>query len=959
MSLSAATDKFKAPILHRTNLSSWIEHGKDYIHALDCDEAADIWQAYIFDPTLPANANLPDPADHDYQTCTNAVQRKLRTQHNKAWRFLRAHLSVKLFNTTKKLPMSVPKLLRHLKAQWVDANSVSDRNAMRETFNAMKLSMFDDVEDFVTAFDAHVQIMIETGIMHHTPEDLLYQLNTGLPSAWSEHRNLATANGMSYDDACAYYIACAKKDSSLPGTLCDKADKAPGSVHFSSEKSSAQSSAHNERRTERRLFDEADIRRLISETILNTTETCRNFAEGHCPRGASCRYRHIGQAHGAARQPASSGQRVSQLRHPELQCDHCSKPGHIAERCWLKHPHLRPLHLGRRQRATDSTHATQQLAADLGTDSISIGDCVYSARDEILELGSLDCDEVCIDDCVYTDRGEILELGSLNRDPALPAGLRGFSGPLRLGNWRPSSTAHNLSVPKLFEELDMADAFFSVDLPLPADYHSVQPVTTSLIRGFSPVPVPSFVLRTSPSSSATLDCAYSMHEEGPARVYDSALLTTLLPALRGTLFVLDGASTCGVVEDESLCTNVRDADIYIKTGGQGKPNLVHCRKVGDLTVKQVVDGRTVVLKLTVRIVPGFGVNILPESYFLKKNFSVNKTGNTVRIQTPDNKLVLTGSAQRHDASWLFYVELTVVREGLAKESVSVTADDTRLAKESVSVTADDTPVQQHPIFEADWDNFVASTLAINTGEAFVPISDVCLPPDVPVAFFTVADEGERERCTLLPVTQPYDQVYATTMSRGPTVELIQLWHARYGHRNYRDVALMLGVALPENMPPCIECITGKSKRQPLTGSDGLHEAPRPGYAIAWDHEGPFANKTWGGSTILSLKVDIFSGKLFPKWVSSTGDVASEWLDLVLKLIAHFGRQVVAQRLTDNAPYFRSNAINRVDSAHGITHVPAPSYTQEFNGTAERLLGTLLPHDTRYDEPRLHASGSCW
>ena len=320
--------------------------------------------------------------------------------------------------------------------------------------------------------------------------------------------------------------------------------------------------------------------------------------------------------------------------------------------------------------------------------------------------------------------------------------------------------------------------------------------------------------------AVAVDYAYSVDdfEEGPTRVYDSALLTALLPAaLRGTLFVLDGASTCGVVEDERLCTDVCAADIFIKTGGQGKPNLVHCRKVGTLTLQQVVEGRTVVLKLKVRIVPGFGVNILPESYFLKKNFSVNKTGDTVRVLSPDNKLVLTGSACKHDTSWLFYVELTVVRE--APEAVAITTDVA-------------------PIFDADWDTFVADTLGIDAGGTTVSASDVTLSPDVPVSFFTVADEGEMERCTLLPVTQLHDQVYAATMSRGPTVELIQLWHARYGHRNYRDVAIMLGIPLPANMPPCIECIMGKSKRQPLTGNDGIHEAPRPGYAVGGTMRAP-------------------------------------------------------------------------------------------------------------------------
>ena len=55
--------------------------------------------------------------------------------------------------------------------------------------------------------------------------------------------------------------------------------------------------------------------------------------------------------------------------------------------------------------------------------------------------------------------------------------------------------------------------------------------------------------------------------------------------------VLDGASTVGVVEDELLCENVRPANITLKVGGQGKPNFVQCKKVGELRAHQLVDGR--------------------------------------------------------------------------------------------------------------------------------------------------------------------------------------------------------------------------------------------------------------------------------------------------------------------------------------------------------------------------------
>ena len=70
-----------------------------------------------------------------------------------------------------------------------------------------------------------------------------------------------------------------------------------------------------------------------------------------------------------------------------------------------------------------------------------------------------------------------------------------------------------------------------------------------------------------------------------------------------------------------------------------------------------------------------------------------------------------------------------------------------------------------------------------------------------------------------------------------------LWHKRLGHRNFKDVADLLGIPLPTKLPSCVACIKSKSKRHALTGPgmDGpVHEAIRPNYAYAWDHEGPRA-----------------------------------------------------------------------------------------------------------------------
>ena len=204
----------------------------------------------------------------------------------------------------------------------------------------------------------------------------------------------------------------------------------------------------------------------------------------------------------------------------------------------------------------------------------------------------------------------------------------------------------------------------------------------------------------------------------------------------------------------------------------------------------------------------------------------------------------------------------------------------------------------------------------------------------------------------------YNKTYATVRStRVNDKSALLLWHQRLGHRNFKDTASLLGFALPDKLPLCIPCIEGKSKRHRLTGSSGLHTPIRPGYSWAWDHAGPFSMCTWGGNWYLSVKVDIFSGYVVTNLTQSTADCFDEWSTHVKQVDAHFGRQVVAQMITDSAPYFEERQLQNFNKERGIIHVQSPPYTQELNGLAERTIDTgwcyhhhppfYARHDRRY------------
>jgi hypothetical protein len=220
MSLSDEKEHHRGPALklHRENWNTWIAKVKDYILSLDHDEAADIWQAYEWAPDDDDDAE--DPAEKDYQAAASAAERKLRTQHNKAFRFIRNALSDENFDTTLQLPTSVPKLLRHLHKLVVSDGTVSDRDRLRTEYQEISLEDYNDMQAYITAFKNKVHTLRDLGLgLVAEDDDVLYQFNKGLPSAWTNYMSIVSALQLSFSAAVAFYLKTAKDDSTLPGNL--------------------------------------------------------------------------------------------------------------------------------------------------------------------------------------------------------------------------------------------------------------------------------------------------------------------------------------------------------------------------------------------------------------------------------------------------------------------------------------------------------------------------------------------------------------------------------------------------------------------------------------------------------------------------------------------------------------------------------------------------------------------
>ena len=191
MSLSAEERQKGIQPLTKDNYLVWSEMIKDYILAMDCDNAEDMLDAieWDYDATLNAAhaaaalagdgagpAPVVDPADaYNVLPSGNAAQRKFKQQHAKAFACIRRSLSPHIFKKTLGHRTNVPKLLRMLKNCWSD-NTTQDRDRMCTQF----------MDTFITTFNNQVRVVRnhDMGLVA-CDEDVLFAFIKALSSAES------------------------------------------------------------------------------------------------------------------------------------------------------------------------------------------------------------------------------------------------------------------------------------------------------------------------------------------------------------------------------------------------------------------------------------------------------------------------------------------------------------------------------------------------------------------------------------------------------------------------------------------------------------------------------------------------------------------------------------------------------------------------------------------------------
>ena len=190
---------------------------------------------------------------------------------------------------------------------------------------------------------------------------------------------------------------------------------------------------------------------------------------------------------------------------------------------------------------------------------------------------------------------------------------------------------------------------------------------------------------------------------------------------------------------------------------------------------------------------------------------------------------------------------------------------------------------------------------------------------------------------------------ATALFTKP-VETAELWHRRFGHLGYDNLAKLVasGMVTGINMPAsafgdanaavCEPCVMAKQHREPFPHSDSVSTAPMQ--LVHMDACGPIQAPSMGGGRYFATYLDDYSKLSVVQPICLKSEVASITREVLAQMERLSGHLVRTVR-TDGVGEYLSNELEDFFRDKGIRHQLTVRYTPQQNGAAERLNRTLL------------------
>jgi hypothetical protein len=136
------------------------------------------------------------------------------------------------------------------------------------------------------------------------------------------------------------------------------------------------------------------------------------------------------------------------------------------------------------------------------------------------------------------------------------------------------------------------------------------------------------------------------------------------------------------------------------------------------------------------------------------------------------------------------------------------------------------------------------------------------------------------------------------------------------------------------LPFCDACALSKAKKVPFPKEDPEDAPDAIGDVLVGDYQGPFAQRSLGGSNGISTLIDRSSGYVFSVAVRSKTSVFDHFVSINERYKTLHGRSIQILR-TDNGGEYKNDSFNKYCIDNGILHQFTNPHTPEQNKCAEK------------------------
>ena len=294
-----------SPTLTKNNFDAWEQATLNYLYAKGWENMYTTSFVNPRDAARDAAAAIADEEDEAQAISPVSARADDISEEDRraAWGAITSSLSNRYLLETRKTKLGeVEELLRSLRGRFYRDSTVT-KEALKKKLRDSHLENFNSLDAFLDDFDITVSRLEELGIDYDEDE----QRSLIFKGLTPEYEPIVTHFNLQERPSSTAFVINKLRDYEAQ--------------HLSTQK---------KQRTNEHAYSTSSNR---DNTNTVSRVPCRDHIKGKCRRGNRCRFLHI-------QRPNSPNSNNSQGQRPT--CKHCNKQGHTEDKCWKKHPHLRP-----------------------------------------------------------------------------------------------------------------------------------------------------------------------------------------------------------------------------------------------------------------------------------------------------------------------------------------------------------------------------------------------------------------------------------------------------------------------------------------------------------------------------------------------------------------------------------------------------------------------------------------